>query len=162
MSNKLFRFPRPVPFSPSAPSMSLTQASRSSHRNFRGFRASTICTIKWERSITRHSCLHTSRLRSKGVSKNLSLSCNLTNHVKINDPYKQQSKIIMRTLPDLFATEGTHPFPDAPAAPDLQIQSMEVFLEPATFAYFRHASLAWIFLLALKVRTGSGMSSQKP
>jgi hypothetical protein len=39
---------------------------------------------------------------------------------------------------------------------------MEVFLEPATVAYFRRASLAWTFPLALKVRTGSEMSSQNP
>jgi len=77
MSSILFLLPAPIPASPSAPSMSWMYSSKSSQRNLRGFRASTIWTTRWERSSTRQSCLHTSRFRSNGVSKKFSCSWSL-------------------------------------------------------------------------------------
>ena len=55
---------------------SFTYLSRSSDRNMSGFLASTICTTRSERSMTRQSCLQTSRFRSKGVMSRSSTSCN--------------------------------------------------------------------------------------
>lgn len=44
-----------------------TYPSRSLQRNLSGFLASTICTMRWDRSMTRHSCLQTWMFRSYGV-----------------------------------------------------------------------------------------------
>jgi hypothetical protein len=80
ISSRFFlrKLPVAVPLSPSGPSISGTYASRSSHLNLRGFRASTICTISCERSRTRQSCRHTSMFRSNGVSKSSFSSANLS------------------------------------------------------------------------------------
>lgn len=82
INRRFLLFPEPDPDSPSVPSTSFTYASRSSHLNRRGFRASTICTIRCERSKTRQSCRQTSRLRSKGVSKRPSSSASLRTVIK--------------------------------------------------------------------------------
>ena len=47
---------------------SATYASRSWQRNMSGSRASTICTTTSDRSMTRHSCFHTSTFFSNGVT----------------------------------------------------------------------------------------------
>lgn len=83
INSKLRLLSFPVPCSPSGPSTSLTYASKSSHLKRSGFRASTICTTRCDRSITRQSCRQTSMLRSNGVSKNWSCSCSL--HEAINN-----------------------------------------------------------------------------
>jgi hypothetical protein len=119
MTSKFLPFPFPVPCSPSVPSTSWTYASRSSHRNLRGFRASTICTIRWERSMTLHSCLHTSRLRSKGVNKNLSRSCNLRKSRSERRYHNKCDTRAVRTQRDLSATGEMSPFPDVPIVPGL-------------------------------------------
>lgn len=67
MSSKLFLFG----------STSLTYFSKSALRKRSGLRASTICTTSCERSMTRHSCRHTSMFFSKGVSSNPWSSSNL-------------------------------------------------------------------------------------
>ena len=103
--------------------------------------------------MTRHSCLHTSRLRSKGVSKNLSRSCSLGKLPSERVAHKAS----VLTPQALSAIGGRPPFPGVLVVPGLWIWSMVVFSGPVNVVCFRSVSLRRKFLPPLKVDRDSEM-----